>query len=169
MAEAEAEEIRMPDEPGRLMAHSSVDVTLTLRTSHAREARASGASSGGTAPRGARGAATPHKQNEEKPLLAGRCTTHYVRPNGVIIEVRPQLVAGRPAPVKRPDLVHVRLRRSQNETLEADGVVSWVRPKAFLPSGQAVSFIGVTFDGDPDERALELAAFLARPSAPPVE
>ena len=141
MAEAEAEEIRMPDEPGRLMAHSSVDVTLTLRTSH----------------------------GEEKPLLAGRCTTHYVRPNGVIIEVRPQLVAGRPAPVKRPDLVHVRLRRSQNETLEADGVVSWVRPKAFLPSGQAVSFIGVTFDGDPDERALELAAFLARASAPPVE
>lgn len=141
MAEAEAEEIRMPDEPGRLTAHSSVDVTLTLRTSH----------------------------GEEKPLLAGRCTSQYIRPNGVIIVVRPQLVAGRPTPVKRPDLVHVRLRRSQNETLEADGVVSWVRPKAFLPSGQAVSFIGVTFEGDPDERALELAAFLARVSAPPVE
>ena len=141
MAEAEVEEIRMPDEPGRLTAHSSVDVTLTLRTSH----------------------------GEEKPLLAGRLTTQYIRPNGVIIVVRPQLVAGRPTPVKRPDLVHVRLRRSQNETLEADGVVSWVRPKAFLPSGQAVSFIGVTFEGDPDERALELAAFLARVSAPPVE
>ena|SRR5689334_3228044 len=141
MAEAEGEEIRMPDEPGRLTAHSSVDVTLTLRTSH----------------------------GEEKPLLAGRCTSQYIRPNGVIIAVRPQLVAGRPTPVKRSDLVHVRLRRSQNETLEADGVVSWVRPKAFLPSGQAVSFIGVTFEGDPDERALELAAFLARVSAPPVE
>src|SRR5206468_880982 len=144
----------------------------TLRTSHAREARASEASSGGTAPRGASPVGrkrTPPKQNEEKPLLAGRCTTHYIRPNGVIIVVRPQLVAGRPTPVKRPDAVRVRLRRSQNETLEADGAVSWVRPKAFLPSGQAVSFIGVTFEGDPDERALELAAFLARASAPPIE
>jgi hypothetical protein len=138
---AEAEEIRMPEEPGRLMAHASVDVMLTLRTA----------------------------QGEARPLLAGRTTTHYIRPNGVIIVVRPQIAAGRLPPVKRPDAVHVRLKRSQNELLEADGVVSWVRAKAFLPSGLAVSFIGVTFEGDPDERALELAAFLARPSAPPIE
>jgi hypothetical protein len=138
---AEADEIRMPEEPGRLMAHSAVDVLMTLRTG----------------------------QGEERPLLAGRCTTHHLRPNGVIVVVRPQLVANRPTPVKRSDAVHVRLKRSQDETLQADGVVSWVRAKAFLPSGLAVSLIGITFDGDPDERVFEVTAFLSRKSATPPE
>ena len=138
---AEADEIRMPEEPGRLMAHSAVDVLMTLRTG----------------------------QGEERPLFAGRCTTHHLRPNGVIVVVRPQLVANRPPPVKRSDVVHVRLKRSQDETLQANGVVSWVRAKAFLPSGLAVSLIGITFDGDPDERVFEVTAFLSRKSATPPE
>src|SRR5215471_13727183 len=112
---AEAEEIRMPEDPGRLIAHSAVDVLMTLRPG----------------------------QGEQRPLLAGRCTTHHLRPNGVIVVVRPQLVANRPTPVKRTDPVHVRLKRSQDETMEVDGVVSWVRPKAFLPSGLAVSLVGI--------------------------
>ena len=136
---AEVDEIRMPEEPGRLMAHSAVDVLMTLRTG----------------------------QGEERPLLAGRCTTHHLRPNGVIVVVRPQLVANRSQPVKRSDAVHVRLKRSQDEKLEADGVVSWVRAKAFLPSGLAVSLIGITFDGDSDERVFEVTAFLSRKSATP--
>ena len=61
----------------------------------------------------------------------------------------------------------MRLKRSQAEILEADGTVSWVRPKAFLPSGLAVSLVGVTFDWDAEERVLEVAAFLARQSVPP--
>ena len=137
----EVDEIRMPEDPGRLIAHTAVDVLMTLRTG----------------------------QGEERPLLAGRCTTHHLRPNGVIVVVRPQLVANRPQPLKRSDTVHVRLKRSQNETMEVDGVVSWVRAKAFLPSGLAVSLIGVTFDGDPDERVFEVTAFLSRQSAAPPE
>jgi hypothetical protein len=135
----EVDEIRMPDEPGRLMAHSAVDVLMTLRSG----------------------------QGEERPLLAGRCTTHHLRPNGVIVIVRPQLVANKPPPTKRGDFVHVRLRRSQDETFDEDGVVSWVRAKAFLPSGLAVSLIGVTFGGDSDERIGPVLAFLARQSAAP--
>ena len=131
----------MPDEPGRLMAHSSVDVVLMHRTPH----------------------------GEARPLLAGRCTTHHLRPNGVIVFVRPQLTAGKLPPVKRADQVHVRLKRSMNELLEVDGVVSWVRAKAFLPSGLAVSLIGVTFDGDAEARAPEVAAFLSRQSVVPPE
>ncbi|HEX3597538.1 MAG TPA: hypothetical protein VHU80_20660, partial [Polyangiaceae bacterium] len=97
----DVEEIRMPEEPGRLIAHSAVDVQMMLRTT----------------------------QGEARPLLTGRCTTHHLRPNGVIVVVRPQLVANRPTPVKRAEAVHVRLKRSQNETMEVDGVVSWVRVK----------------------------------------
>ncbi len=138
---ADVDEIRMPEEPGRLMAHSAVDVQMMLRT----------------------------PQGEERPLLAGRCTTHHLRPNGVIVVVRPQLVANKLPPVKRADAVHVRLRRSQNETMEVDGVVSWVRPKAFLPSGLAVSLVGITFDGDPDERVFDVTAFLSRQSVTPPE
>lgn len=137
----EVDEIRMPPEPGHLVAHSAVDVQMTLRSG----------------------------QGEQRPLLSGRCTTHHLRPNGVIVVVRPQLVANRPAPVKRTDAVHVRLKRSQGETMEVDGVVSWVRPKAFLPSGLAVSLVGVTFDGDPDERVLEVTTFLSRHSVTPEE
>jgi hypothetical protein len=137
----EVDEIRMPEEPGRLMAHSAVDVLMMLRGS----------------------------QRDDRPLLAGRCTTHYLRPNGVIVVVRPQLVANRSAPVKRADSVHVKLKRSQNETMEVDGVVSWVRPKAFLPSGLAVSLVGITFDGDPDERVFEITVFLSRQSLTPPE
>jgi hypothetical protein len=135
----ESEEIRMPDEPARLIQHSSVDVLVTLRSG----------------------------QGEERSVLAGRCTSPHVRPNGVIIVVRPQLDAGRMPPVKRADKVRVRLKRSQAEILEGEGTVSWVRPKAFLPSGLAVSLVGVTFDWDAEERALEIAAFLARESLVP--
>ena len=137
----EVDEIRMPAEPAHLVAHTAVDVQVTARMAH----------------------------GDQRPLLAGRCTTHHLRPNGVIVVVRPQLVANRPAPVKRADPVHVRLKRSQDETLEADGVVSWVRPRAFLPSGLAVSLIGITFDGDPDERVLEVTTFLSRQSVSPPE
>jgi hypothetical protein len=136
---AEPEEIRMPDEPSRLIQHGSVDVLVTLRSG----------------------------QGEERPVLAGRCTTPHLRPNGVIVVVRPQLDANRMPPVKRSDSVRVRLKRSLDEVLEADGTVSWVRPKAFLPSGLAVSLVGVTFDWDAEERALEIAAFLARQSLLP--
>ena len=136
---AETEEIRMPDEPARLIQHAPVDVLLTLRTG----------------------------QGEERPVLTGRSTTPHVRPNGVIIVVRPPLDANRMPPVKRTDSVRVRLRRSQAETLDAEGKVSWVRPKAFLPSGLAVSLVGVTFDWDAAEHVLEVAAFLARQSLVP--
>lgn len=136
---ADSEEIRMPDEPARLIQHSPVDVLITLRTG----------------------------QGEERPLLAGRCTTPHLRPNGVIIVVRPQLDANRMPPVKRSDSVHVRLKRTLDEVLEADGTVAWVRPKAFLPSGLAVSLVGVTFDWDAEEHVLEVAAFLARQSLVP--
>jgi hypothetical protein len=139
VADHEPEEIRIPDEPARLLQHAPVDVLITLRAA----------------------------QGEERTVLAGRCTTPHLRPNGTIVVVRPQLDAGRMPPLKRADTVRVRLKRSGNEVLEADGVVSWVRPKAFLPSGQAVSLVGVTFSWDADERVLEVAAFLARPSLPP--
>ena len=69
---AESEEIRMPDEPARLIQHSSVDVLVTLRSG----------------------------QGEERSVLAGRCTSPHVRPNGVIIVVRPQLDSARMPPVK---------------------------------------------------------------------
>lgn len=136
---AESDEIRMPDDPARLLQHGAVDVLVTLRSGQA----------------------------EERSVLAGRCTSPHVRPNGVIIVVRPQLDPGRMPPVKRSDKVRVRLKRSQAEILEADGTVSWVRPKAFLPSGLAVSLVGVTFDWDAEERVLEVAAFLARQSLLP--
>lgn len=136
---AEAEEIRMPDEPARLLQHAPVDVLVTVRAS----------------------------QGEERTVLAGRCTSPHVRPNGVIVVVRPQLDAARMPPLKRGDVVHARLKRSQDEVLDVDGTVSWVRAKAFLPSGQAVSFVGITFAWDPEEHVLEVAAFLSRQSLPP--
>ncbi|HEX4334422.1 MAG TPA: hypothetical protein VH062_00835 [Polyangiaceae bacterium] len=137
----DANEIRMPEEPSRLVAHSAVEVLMTLQRS----------------------------QGDSRPLLTGRCTTHHLRPNGVIVVVRPQLVAKGPTPVKRADAVHVRLKRSQNETMDVDGVVSWLRARAFLPSGLAVSLIGITFDGDPDERVFEVTEFLSRQSLTPPE
>lgn len=136
---AEQEEIRMPDEPARLLQHPPVDVLVVLRSA----------------------------QGEARPVLGGRCTTPHVRPNGVIVVVKPQIAAGQPMPLKRLDTVTVTLRRSHLERLEASGVVSWVRPKAFLPSGLSVSLIGITFDWDPEEMVLEVAAFLARKSTPP--
>jgi hypothetical protein len=136
---ADAEEIRMPDDPARLIQHGPVDVLITVVTG----------------------------QGEQRPVLGGRCTTSHLRPNGAIVVVKPQLPAHQMPPVKRSDAVHVRYRRSQSEALDADGTVSWVRQRAFLPSGLAVSFIGITFGWDADERALEVAAFLARQSLPP--
>jgi hypothetical protein len=136
---ADAEEIRMPDEPARLIQHGPVDVLLSLRSAH----------------------------GERRPVLAGRSTTQHLRPNGAILVIRPQLTTM--PPVKRGDSVHAKFRRSQSEMLDADATVSWVRPKAFLPSGLAVSLIGVTFDWDPMERELEVAAFLSRQSLVPTE
>jgi hypothetical protein len=136
---ADAEEIRMPDEPGRLIQHGPVDVLLSLRSVH----------------------------GEQRPVLAGRCTTPHLRPNGAILVVRPQLTTM--PPVKRADTVHAKFRRSQSELLDVDATVSWVRPKAFLPSGLAVSLIGITFDWDPAERVLQVAAFLSRQSIVPPE
>ncbi|HVU03212.1 MAG TPA: hypothetical protein VHE30_15735 [Polyangiaceae bacterium] len=135
----EADEIRMPDEPARLLQHAPVDVLITLRTA----------------------------QGESKPVLGGRCSTPHVRPNGLIAVVKPPFDAGRVPPLKRAEAVHVRLKRSREELLEADGVVSWVRPKAFLPSGQSVTLVGITFEWDPEEHVLEVAAFLSRASVPP--
>lgn len=132
------EEIRMPDDPARLNQHSPVDVFVTLRTG----------------------------RGEDKAVLAGRCSTQHLRPNGVIVVVKPQLPANH-VPLRRSDTVHARFKRSEGETLEANGTVSWVRPKAFLPSGMAVSLFGITFDWDPEENALTLAAFLSRPSLAP--
>ena len=128
----------MPDEPARLVQHDFVEVWMSLLTS----------------------------QGEQRSLLAGRCTSPHLRPNGAIIVVRPPFDAGRP-PVRRGDGVTARFKRSLGELLDASGKVSWIRPKAFLPSGLAVSLVGVTFDWDAEEHALELAAFLSRKSAAP--
>jgi hypothetical protein len=132
------EEIRMPDEPARFVQHQPVDVLMTLSTS----------------------------VGEEKTVLAGRCTTPHLRPNGAIVVVRPPLDATRSPPLKRADPVRARFRKS-GETLEARGSVSWVRPKAFLPSGLSVSLVGVTFDGDSEAMELEVAAFLGTADVPP--
>ena len=132
------EEIRMPDDPARLVLHSPVDVLFVLST----------------------------LAGEERSVLAGRCMTPHLRPNGAIVVIRPPLDAARGAPIKRTDSVRARFRRS-GETLEASGIVSWVRPKAFLPSGLAVSLVGVTFEGDAEAMALEIAAFLGKAEGPP--
>jgi hypothetical protein len=134
----EPEEIRMPDEPARLVQHNPIDVLITLCVS----------------------------ATEERSVLVGRSTTPHLRPNGAIVVVRPQLEAGRMPPLRRGDTVRAKFRRG-GATLDADGTVSWIRPKAFLPSGLAVSLIGITFSWDAEAMALELAAFLARPSLPP--
>jgi hypothetical protein len=134
---AETEEIRMPDDPARLLQHRQVDVLVTLVGS----------------------------QGDERPVLAGRCVTQHLRPNGAILVVRPPITGA--SPLKRADLVRAKFRRSQSDALEATGVVSWVRAKAFLPSGLSVSLIGITFDWDPEEMTLEVAAFLSAPSAAP--
>ena len=134
-----AEEIRMPDEPGRLIQHVPVDVLMTLRTA----------------------------VGEERTVLAGRSTTQHLRPNGAIVIVKPQIPAGQMPPLKRGDLVRAKFRRPGGEHIEGSGVVSWVRVKAFLPSGLAVTLVGITFDWDADEHVLEVAAFLARESLPP--
>ncbi len=128
----------MPDEPARLVQHGPVDCLLTLRTA----------------------------QGEERVVLAGRCTTQHLRPNGAILVIRPPFGSGG-QPVKRTDAVRVKFRRSGRVELEANGIISWVRPKAFLPSGLSVSLAGVTFDWDAEEMALEVAAFLAQPSIVP--
>lgn len=135
---SEPEEIRMPDDPSRLVQHDTVEVWMSLRTSH----------------------------GEERSLLAGRCTTPHLRPNGAIVVVRPPFEASR-TPVRRGDSVSARFKRTLGEVMDAAGHVSWIRPKAFLPSGLAVSLVGLTFDWDPAEHALEVAAFLARKSAAP--
>ena len=134
----EPEEIRMPEDPAKLIQHGQVDVLLHLRTA----------------------------QGEERVVFGGRTVTQHLRPNGAIVVVRPQFASGKPPGIKRGDLVKLGFRRS-GESLEATGVVSWVRPKAFLPSGLAVSLVGVTFEWNAEEMALPIAAFVARPTLPP--
>lgn len=135
----EPEEIRMPEDPARLVQHGPVDALVSVRT----------------------------LQGEERVILGGRTTTQHLRPRGAIVIVRPQFTAGQTPPIRRSDLVRIVFRRS-GETLDVPGVVSWVRPKAFLPSGLAVSLVGVTFEWNAEEMALSLAAFLARATVPPV-
>ncbi len=95
----------------------------------------------------------------ERPVLAGRTTTTHLRPNGAILQVRPQFQ--RPWPVKMADPVKVRfMKGATGEPLYATGHVEWVRERAFLPSGLGVTLVGVTFEWDVDEMALEVAAFL---------
>ena len=104
---AEREEIRMPEEPARLIQHGPIDVLITL-----------------SLPSG-----------EARAVLQGRTSTQHLRANGVIVAVRPPLDASRMPPLRRSDAVCTRFRRS-GESLEATGVVSWVRTKAvFLPTG----------------------------------
>lgn len=126
-------EISFPEDPAQLMQHESVEVVLSLNT----------------------------RQGDHRSLLGGRCTTHHLRPNGAIVVVKPQFAGSYPCPLKRSDSVRVRFKRGTQPPLEIDGSVSWVRPKAYLPSGLAVSLIGVTFSWNADEMALEVAAFLA--------
>lgn len=92
--------------------------------------------------------------------LAGRTVTTRLRPEGMIVQARPPFT--RPWPLRRGDPVNVRLSRSPGRPpLEASGSVAWVRERAYLPSGLAVSLIGVIFDWDPEAVALDVAAFIA--------
>ncbi len=122
-------EIEFPD-PSKLVAHKPITVAVFLIT-----------------PQG------------DRPVMAGRSTSTHIRPNGAILQVRPQIT--RPWPVKRNDEVKLRMSRGTDQPpLVGSGKVSWVRDRAFMPSGLAVSMVGVTFDWDPTEMALEVAAFL---------
>ena len=123
--------IRFPEQSADLIQHQPVHVALALVT-----------------PKG------------DRPVLAGRSSTTHLKPEGAILQIRPQLQ--RPWPVRRGDQVTLRMSSSaQQPPLEVSGQISWVRDRAFLPSGLAVSLVGVTFGWDPDEMALEVAAFLA--------
>lgn len=133
----ESEEIRMPDDPSRLVQHGPIAVRLTLLT----------------------------RKGERRPVLGGRCTTHHLRPNGAIVEIRPQIAPPSPLPLKRRDTVEVELKLMNQPPLRSGAEVSWVRPKAFLPNGLAVSLVGLTFDWNPGDMALEVAAFVTNASA----
>ena len=122
--------IQFPDSPADLAQHEPVNVAMFLVSGKA-----------------------------ERPVLAGRSLTTYLRPNGAIVQIRPQIK--RPWPIKMNDELRVRFSKgAQSEPLFANAQVSWVRERAFMPSGLAVTFVGITFDWDPDEMALEVAAFL---------
>lgn len=124
------EPIEMPKSAAELVQHEPVTVAVFVVTAHG-----------------------------DKPVLAGRTSTTHLRPRGTILQVRPQLK--RPWPVRRNDPVRLRCtRRPDQPPLEPKGQVSWVRDRAFMPSGLAVSLIGITFDWNEDELALEVAAFL---------
>ena len=126
-----SDQIQFPERPADLIQHRPVHVAVALLT-----------------PKG------------ERPVLAGRSSTTHLRPEGAILQIRPQFQ--RPWPVRRGDQVILRLSNSpQQPPLEVSGQVSWVRDRAFLPSGVAVSLVGVTFGWDADQMALEVAAFLA--------
>ena len=131
MTDTAPQQIKFPERSGDLIQHQPVHVAVALVT-----------------PRG------------ERPVLCGRSTTTHLKPEGTILQIRPQLQ--RPWPVRRGDQVTLRMSHSaQQPPLEVTGQVSWVRDRAFLPSGLAVSLVGVTFGWDTDEMALEVAAFLA--------
>jgi hypothetical protein len=123
-------EIEFPSEPGALVLHELLHVAASLVT-----------------PQG------------ERPLLAGRLATSHVRPTGVILHVRPPLQ--RPWPVKRGDRLLLRMSRAADRApLDTSGFVSWVRERAYLPSGVGVSFIGVTFDEGTAALESEIARLL---------
>lgn len=105
-------------------------------------------------------ALTVVKDGKSNLVLAGRTHSSHIRPAGAVIHTRPPI--RRPWPARRGDEVSLRMtRRAEAPPLIAPGEVAWVRERAFMPNGMAVSFIGVAFSWNPEEMALEVAAFLA--------
>ena len=122
MSDVQTEEIKFPEHAGDLVQHAPVHVAVGLVT-----------------PQG------------DRPILSGRSTTTHLRPEGAILQVRPPMQ--RPWPVRRGDRVVLRISKSATEPpLEASGCVSWVRDRAFMPSGLAVSLVGITFDSEPEPK-----------------
>lgn len=132
LSELPLREIEFPAESGRLVLHEPLHVAAALVT-----------------PQG------------ERPVLAGRLSSSHVRPIGTILNVRPPMQ--RPWPVKRGDRLVLRMTPSAGKApLETSGVVSWVRERAYLPSGVGVSFVGVTFEAGADLLGGEVARLLER-------
>lgn len=123
MSDVQTEEIRFPEHAGDLVQHAPVHVAVGLVT-----------------PQG------------DRPVLAGRLTSTHLRREGAILQVRPPMK--RPWPLRRGDHVVLRISKSPSQPrLEATAHVSWVRERAFMPSGVAVSLVGITFDSEPKPRS----------------
>jgi hypothetical protein len=115
----QTEEIKFPERSGDLVQHAPVAVAVGLVTLQG-----------------------------DRPVLAGRSTSTYLRREGAILQVRPPMQ--RPWPLRRGDRVVLRISKSATEPpLKATGCISWVRDRAFMPNGLAVSLVGITFDSEP--------------------